>query len=155
MQKAEFVQCVRNCERRLYRIAYTMLRNNADCEDAVQEALLKAWNKLNSLREERYFETWLIRILINECRNIWRRRRDRETELTDQIAAPDDGENLLYPALMGMKSTYRTAMELHYIEGYKLKEIAHMLSVPETTVKWRLSKGRSELKKQLGEEALL
>ena len=70
MNRTDFILRVRGCERRLYRVARTMLRSDADCEDAVQEALLKAWSKLGSLREEQFFETWLIRILINECRKL-------------------------------------------------------------------------------------
>lgn len=57
MNRTDFISRVRDCERRLYRVARTMLRSDADCEDAVQEALLRAWAKLPSLREERFFET--------------------------------------------------------------------------------------------------
>ena len=152
MQKSEFVRRVRSCERRLYRIAHTMLRYDADCEDAVQEALLKAWKKAGSLREERYFETWLIRILINECRNIGRRKKTADAELTENIPAPQGGETPLYVALMCVESKHRIILELHYIEGYKLREIARMMSVTENTAKARLFRARKELKKQIEEE---
>ena len=87
MQKSEFVQRAWACERKLYRIARTMLSSDADCEDAVQEALLKAWAKIHTLRESAWFETWLVRILINECRQIWRKRPRAEVELIDNITA--------------------------------------------------------------------
>lgn len=151
MNRTDFILRVRGCERRLYRVARTMLRSDADCEDAVQEALLKAWSKLGSLREEQFFETWLIRILINECKNIYRRRPRTQEELPESLAAPPaDGE--LMDALMNLPPKFRIPMELHYIEGYGIAEISRMLRIPDGTVKWRLSRGRALLKTELGEE---
>lgn len=151
MNRTDFILRVRGCERRLYRVARTMLRSDADCEDAVQEALLKAWSKLGSLREEQFFETWLIRILINECKNIYRRRPRAQEELPESLAAsPADGE--LMDALMNLPPKFRIPMELHYIEGYGIAEISRMLRIPDGTVKWRLSRGRALLKTELGEE---
>ncbi len=152
MNKVDFVSRVRDCERRLYRVARTMLRCDADCEDAVQEALTKAWAKLATLRQDQYFETWLIRILINECKSFYRRRRIRAEEpLSETIPAPQQ-EHLLMDALMTLPPKYRIPVELHYIEGYGLREIARMLTVPEGTVKWQLSRARTLLKHELGEE---
>lgn len=88
MDDREFGERVRACAHRLHRIAYLILRNESDCEDAAQESLLRAWRGLYSLRDERYFETWLIRILINECKKILRARARRSaSELPD--AFPD------------------------------------------------------------------
>jgi len=151
MNRTDFILRVRGCERRLYRVARTMLRSDADCEDAVQEALLRAWAKRGSLREERFFETWLIRILINECKNICRRKPKALSEIPETLAAPPaDGE--LMDALMNLPEKFRISMELHYIEGYGVSEIARMLFIPEGTVKWRLSRGRALLRTELGEE---
>ena len=63
------------CAGLMYRVAYTILRNDADCQDAVQEALLKAWMKRNQLRNERYFRTWLVRILSNASHDILGKRK--------------------------------------------------------------------------------
>lgn len=154
MHKWEFAARVEACERRLYRVARTMLRSDADCEDAVQEALLKAWAKRGTLREEAYFETWLTRILINECRNLVRRRPVSEAELPESLAAPQTDDNGLLSALMCLPEKNRITLELHYIEGYGIREIAQILHVPEGTVKWRMNRGRTLLKQELGEEAL-
>lgn len=152
MNKSEFVERVRKCERRLYRVARTLLSSNADCEDAVQEALLKAWLSLGNLREERYFETWLIRILINECRSLYRRRAAREVQMPENIHIVAEDASSLMEAMDGLPEKNRIVLELHYIEGYKTREVARMLRIPESTVKWRLVKGRKELKNLLGEE---
>ena len=153
MTREEFVQRVREMERRLYRISRTMLSCNADCEDAVQESLLRAWVRLDTLKEERYFETWLIRILINECKNIWRRKPRIEMELPDNLNIPVNGEQGMFEILMALPEKQRITLELHYIEGYRTREIALLLGVPESTVKWRLAQGRRTLKRMLGEEA--
>ena len=152
MEQTEFISRVRACERRLYRVARTMLSRDADCEDAVQEALLRAWEKLYTLREDAYFETWLIRILINQCRSFRRRRTPAEAELPDDLPMPSEEESPLLDALMKLPRKQRIALELHYIEGYSVRESARIMNIPEGTVKWRLSRGRAALKQELERE---
>ena len=149
MLQADFTTRVRACERRLYRVARTMLPRECDCEDAVQEALLRAWDRLDTLREEKYFETWLMRILINQCRTFYRRRPPAPAELTENIPQPEPEDAPLLEALMGLPQKLRAALELHYIEGYSIAETARILRLPEGTVKWRLSRGRAQLKQIL------
>ena len=152
MTREDFIARVRVCERRLYRVARTLLPSEADCEDAVQEALLRAWVKCGSLREAAYFETWLIRILINQCRAFHRRRSLGETALSEDIPAAEGADRALLAALKALPERYGIALELHCIEGYSIKECAAMLRVPEGTVKWRLHQGRGQLRRTLGEE---
>ena len=72
MDKREFADRVHAMQEKLYRITYGQLRDEQDRKDAVQEAIFKAWKNRGRLRDETLFETWLIRILINECHNIQR-----------------------------------------------------------------------------------
>jgi len=155
MQIVEFTDRVRGCERRLYRVAHTMLRNGLDCEDAVQEALFRAWARIGSLRHTEYFETWLIRILINECRAVYRRRKTAETELNENIVAPAESDGSLMEALMALPDKQRIVIELHCIEGYSVHETAAILKIPEGTVKWRMKAARERLKPMLEKEGLL
>ena len=67
MDRQFFIASAQAMERSMYCIARSYLRCEADCEDALQNALLRAWEKRNTLREERYFRTWLTRILINSA----------------------------------------------------------------------------------------
>lgn len=152
MTRAEFIRRARACERRLYRVARTMLPGEADCEDAVQEALLRAWARLDTLREEAYFETWLIRILINQCRTFYRRRPRPEAELPEDIPCPETFDSPLLEAMKRLPRKLELTIELHYIEGYGVRECAKLTGVPEGTVKWRLSRARALLKQELGEE---
>ena len=86
LDEAEFIERAMKIRRRLYCAAYSILWNDADCLDAMQEAAAKAWMGLSRLRNEAYFETWLTRILINECKALVRKRRD-ESALTDEISS--------------------------------------------------------------------
>ena len=152
MLQADFIQRVRACERRLYRIARTMLPQECDCEDAVQEALLRAWDRRETLRQEAYFDTWLIRILINQCKTFYRRRPPEPAELTEDNPQVTSEETPLLEALMALPHKQRVTLELHYIEGYSVAETARILRLPEGTVKWRLKRGRELLKQSLNRE---
>ena len=138
----------------LYRVSYSILRQMCDREDAVQNCLEKAWKKRKSLRDERYLKTWLVRILINECYDI-HRRRGRETpgEIPER-AAPPGADRELHDALMRLPEEVRTPLVLHYMEGYSIQEIASALRLAQGTVKTRMRCGRTMLKQLLSEEGL-
>ncbi|WP_249930653.1 sigma-70 family RNA polymerase sigma factor, partial [Paenibacillus polymyxa] len=70
-----FVALMKHMESDMYGMARSILRSNEDCADAMQEAMLKAYKSLGELREPRYFKTWLLRILINECHLIIRKQK--------------------------------------------------------------------------------
>ena len=145
MDKREFSARAMGCAERLWRIAYLILRNEADCDDAVQEALLKAWTRIGSLREPARFETWLVRILINTARSMLRRRRDHaDVESLPLAAPPADSE--LRDAIRTLDIQLRLPLILHHVEGYSIDECAQLLRLPRTTVKWRLNVARKKLR---------
>lgn len=155
MNVHEFSQKIRASTPKLWRVSWLILRNSADCDDALQEALLRAWRSLPSLKNEEYFETWITRILIRESSRILRRRgRRAEIEATVLPTAQERDESLR-DALTALPDTERIAVGLHYMEGYRQREIAALLGVPETAVKWRLRSGRKHLRQILegGDEA--
>ncbi len=73
MNKDEFVNKLLEAESTLYHVSKSILIHDEDCEDAVQWAILKAYNQLGKLKKEQYFKTWLVRILINECYSLRRK----------------------------------------------------------------------------------
>lgn len=151
MDKEEFTRAVLEYESTLYRVAKSMLGSEADCADAAQNALLRAWEKQHTLRDTAYFKTWLTRILINECRAMLRQRAryaPLEAEAAEGEIAPEGGGEL-YEAVMGLDEKYRLPVVLHYIEGFKTAEIAAMLRLPEGTVKTRLRRAREILREEL------
>lgn len=150
MDNQEFQDRVRACERRLYVTAYLLLHVTADCEDAVQEAVLRAWQRLPGLQNPQFFETWLTRIVINECKSQLRRRSRRgETELSPRLAAPVSPEPELHAALTALKWKYRVVLTLKYIDGYTIEEIARILTLPRGTVASRLDQAKRLLRAQM------
>ena len=120
MDRKEFGNLILENERQLYRIAKSILRSDEDCADAAQETVMKAFEKLHTLRDDRYAKTWLIRILINECFRIADKQK-RERMLADN----------------------------YYLEEFSVKEISELMGIPEGTVKSRLGRGREKLKQRL------
>lgn len=155
LNKESFTQHVLDAEPTLYRVAKTILRRDSDCEDAVQEAILRGYEKRSSLREERYFQTWLVRILINECYQYARRLRPQvsyEDYFADTAGEEPSEDSALYTAIGQLPERIRLVVVLHYIEGYTVEEIKGILRLPAGTVKSRLSRGRVLLRTALNEQ---
>ena len=129
----------------------SMLRNEKDCEDAVQTAILTAYEKLGTLKQEQYFKTWLVRILINVC-NKQLRSAAKTTELTTELHDTDISSDSakasteIRMAIESLPVNIRQVVVLYYIEQFAIKEIKQILKIPEGTVKSRLSKGRELMK---------
>lgn len=139
----------------LYRVCYAILKDEHDREDAVQECLFKAYHKRNSLRDERFFKTWVIRILINECKNILRDRKITvQLDALPEREAPPEASPALHEALLGLDEKFRLPVILHYIEGYPIADIAMILRLPQGTIKTRMRTARKLLKDALSEEGI-
>ena len=153
MNKQEFTRRVLAMEARLYRISCGMLQSYQDRLDAVQEAVTKAWANLPRLRREEFFETWLTRILINECHNIQNaRKKTVPLSILPEPGYEDDANKPLRDALLALDMNLRLPVLLFYVEGYRLREIAQILKIPEGTVKTRLTRAKKKLKLLLEEE---
>ena len=154
MNEQFFTTEVKGMERSLYRVAYSYLHSDEDAADAVQDALLKGWEKRHTLREEQYFRTWLTRILINVC-SARLRKHHFEIPLTEATAAAR-GDSLhefyLRDAMADMDIKYRVPLTLFYLDGFSLKETAQMLGLPKGTVKSRISRARDQLRNLLKDE---
>lgn len=154
MTGTEFARRVTELTPIMYRICFMQLHSPADREDAVQEAVFRAWKKLHTLKHEQYFGTWLVRILLNTCHDIQKRhKRVITAERLPEPPADDSGreEELKY-ALASLDETYRLPVLLHYIEGYSVSEVSDMLSISVNAVKLRLMRGRNKLRDLLSEE---
>ena len=153
MNKEAFSKRVEALQGTLYGVARTYLNTPADCADAVQEAILLAWRHLSRLRNAQYFETWLVRILINECKASLRKakRTVLMAELPD-VQAPEGADPAVYEAIFSLDIRYRVPFVLYHIEGYSILEIADMLRLPKGTVTSRLHRARKNLKQSIGGE---
>ena len=134
----------------LYRVSTTLLPQLCDRQDAVQSAIEKALRKRDKLRDPAALEAWLTRILINECYLILRSRK-RETpmdDLPERETAPDALPDV-YELFTSLEEKYRLPMVLYYVEGYSVAEAAHILHLPQNTLKSRLHRGRQTLRSSL------
>ena len=152
MKNEEYSKAIVGMTDTLYRVAAAQLGQQAAQEDAVQECLRKAWEKRHRLRDERYLQTWVIRILLNECHTIQRRMARTLPAAEVPAVQHSPAEGSLKEALLRLEERYRVPILLHYLEGYSVAEVALILRVPQGTVKTWLSRGRKALKAILNEE---
>ncbi len=142
-------------ERLLYKVSWSMLSNQEDCADAVQEALTRAWQKRDTLRNQKAFRGWLVQILHNVCNDMLRKRQKQRSVPMDENALADlaDENNAftMLELLECLSPDYRTTVVLHYLEGYRVRDIAQMLDTPAGTIKTRLLKARAIMRKAVGE----
>lgn len=148
-----FDRLMRTQLQKMYRIAISMLQNEDDAADAIQETVLKCWQKMGQLRNDDYFETWLVRILINQCKNILRNRKKiiYVEDIPEIVHEDHYFTNEWKEVLRGLNEKYRVVMELYYVDGFSTKEIAGMLHIKDAAVRSRMARGRKQLEKFLKE----
>ncbi|NDI34447.1 sigma-70 family RNA polymerase sigma factor [Chengkuizengella sediminis] len=153
--KDAFVRLIKENEKSMYRVAKSFFKREVDCADVLQETILKAFNSINSLNEPRYFKTWLIRILINECNKMMRTKSKIVlfNEVVVQETMKDSYDSIeIHDAIHSLEEDIRTIIVLYYFEDQPIKDIAELLEIPEGTVKSRLNRARSKLLKLLQNE---
>lgn len=141
-------------EDNMYRVAKTLLYNDEDCADAIQESIVKAFSNLHQLKNDSYGKTWLIRILMNECYSIMRKEKKFVSleSVPEQISDERKDYSDLYRAVSSLPKDMRIAVLLYYAEGFSVKEIALIEETTESAIKNRLFKARNLLRKQLEEK---
>ena len=146
-----FDQLMKTQLQKMYRIAISMLQNEEDAADAIQETVLRCWQKIGQLKNDEYFQTWLIRILINQCKDILRDRKKLVfIEEIPEIAHEDIYfSNEWKEVLCRLNEKNRIVMELYYVDGFSTKEIAEMLHISDMSVRSRMTRGRKQLEQIL------
>lgn len=138
----------------LYRIAMGILRSDADARDAVQQAMLKGWEKKENARPGK-FRAYLTRILVNECRNIQRyRMRVFPAEVPPAVESMPPDYQDLYDAIYALPEDLRLTLLLKYARDLSEKEAAAALGIPVTTFKNRLHRARKALRNTLDREVM-
>ena len=154
--KEAFCNLIRINKIAIYRVAKSILNNEEDIEDAVSEAILKAYKNIQALKQEVFFKTWLIRIVINESNNLYKKRAKEiavDKDHFKNIKVNDSYRDLsLYDAINSLEEELRITTILFYFEDMKYKDIAKVLNVKEGTIKSRLSRAKEKLYNILKEE---
>lgn len=162
-QSKRFEELVRPHALALYRFAYRLLRNPHDAEDLVQDVLAKLYPQTNEMTQVRELRPWLMRVVYHQFIDVTRRRNRTVVTLSDaNFEAVDDPTrepdhqagvaevSVRVRAAVGrLRRDQQLLVGLHLVDGFTLEEVAQMLEVPLGTLKSRLHRTRSELKKLL------
>ena len=154
MDREEFASRVSAKRNQLYRTAYLYLGREADALEAVDEAVYQALRAVKKLRQPEYFETWLTRILLNEChKELRRRKRLAPEETLPETAGPDAYDSLpLKEAVRRLPEDLRAVIILRFFSGLSQAETATALEVPQGTVATWQRRALQLLRLELGEE---
>jgi RNA polymerase sigma factor (sigma-70 family) len=142
-----FARLIREMQSEMYGMARTLLHKDEDCADAIQETILKAYKAVPKLKEPNFFRTWVFRILIRECQQLYRKqKRSFPTDKIPDVAAMMKDPNMdLQAAVNRLEEPLRTLVKLHYFADLPLSQIAEMLNVSQGTLKSRLHRARRYL----------
>ena len=144
-----FAQLIRMNTQSMYKVAWAYLKNDEDAADAIQETILNCYEKLSALKNDSYFKTWMIRILINNCNEMLRHKgRVFPTVEMEEGAFEDPGylDCEWKEILAALDEKYQAVILLYYSRALSVKEIATLLGISQNTVLTRLSRARKQLR---------
>ena len=148
-----FTLAVQKYSDAVYRAAIHNSRCTADAEDVVQDVYEKLLHYNGTFESEEHLKAWLLRVAINRCRDLTRAAHQKDTELDENLPAPDAFEDgSVLDAVRALPENYRNAIYLHYYEGYTAAEIGRMMGAPSNTVLSWLRRARAQLHTMLKEE---
>lgn len=132
----------------VWRLALTQLRSRADAEDIYQEVFLRLIRHEPQFESQAHQKAWFIRVTVNCCKDLMKKRHRRDLRLEDWDQLPDQpaGNSALYLALDQLSEKQRLMIHLYYFENYKTEEIARMLEMNASTVRSTLKRARKRMK---------
>lgn len=160
-RKEEFTKLLNPLLNKLYRIAYSFLKDKDKASDALQDSTLSAFKNFHTLKDIQSFEPWITSILVNRCREILRRDKKiiftEYSEGLDKALPVDEYEVLernmfIITLLDTLSDKYKEVIKLKYFGDLSIKEISIILNIPEGTVKSRLNYGLNSLRKIVNQE---
>lgn len=149
MNKEELSKLILENQKEMYVLACSILKNQADAQDAVSECIVRAFENRTSFKKRTSARSWLMKILINVSRSAITKRQKvvlfADPEQYEQ--EPETAEDHLWSVILELPENVRVVMVLYYYEGFSVREISTLLDIPEGTTKTRLSSGRKQLAK--------
>ena len=152
-----FDRLILSMEKEMYLIAKSRMKNDDDIADAMQETIIMCFKNIRKLKNNKLFKTWCIRILINECNKIYKKRKrnmisldENEIEIKDENYNDDD---LSFHILIDkLKEDEKTILTMYYCSQYTTKEISNILNINENTIKSKIIRAKEKLKNKFGGE---
>ncbi|MDE7132631.1 MAG: sigma-70 family RNA polymerase sigma factor [Lachnospiraceae bacterium] len=178
MDNRAYIDAVKAYADIVYRTALSYTKASHDAEDVTQTVFMKLLETKDGFVDEEHLRRWLIRVTVNECKNLWKSFWRRSVGLFDQMAEDEQkpydfkghterglrrgrppevpefedlSQSALYEAVMALPKDYRIVVHLFYYEDYSTGEIAKLLHIREQTVRTRLVRARKKLKQRLEE----
>jgi len=150
----------------LYQAAYNILKNRDDAQDAMQEGMIKAFEKLNQYQGEGNFGGWLRKIVIRKCIAYYHQNKQKLNELqlenNVELSVNPEEDNSTFPAfdsqqldaaLSQLNERYRLVIKLYYLEGYTHEELSELLNWSYSNCRTTLSRAKTQLKKILNDSS--
>ena len=144
-----FCDSIKNVESGLYKLSYSILKNESDAQDAVQEAIYNAYKEVNYLRDKRKFKPWIYKIVRNTSFQILKNKEyylDIEQANVQSEKTDIDSNLTIWNAVQRLEQPYRTVIILFYYEDLSIKEISKITGSKVDAVKKQLSRCREKMK---------
>ena len=153
--KELFCSNIRQYEKQMYALAMSILRNDYDAEDAVQDAIVKAYSRYEDLRDQSKFKSWILSIVHNTAVEFLRKNRDALDIEQQELHAEEndvDKKLTLWQSVQNLKMPYREVTALFYYGALSVQDISRITSTPAVTVRQQLFRARKMLAAQLHKE---
>jgi len=155
-----FQELIEKEKNKLYKMAYIYMKNEDDALEVFQETIYKAFISIKNIKDERYFSTWITRILIHTAIDLLRKKQrviPMERDALERKASsylPIEYHHDLLKAITELEEKYKTVLILRFYKDYSVKQIAEILDCPEGTVKTNIHRGINQLREMLKEDAV-
>ncbi|MGL4911585.1 MAG: sigma-70 family RNA polymerase sigma factor [Romboutsia sp.] len=153
--KLAFSTLIKHYESDLYRVAIAITKDEDDALDCIQETIVQVYISIRNLKNNEYFKTWLIKILINKCNELIKKnKRILELKKADiqNLYEPEKQDLDIKESIDRLDDELKILLILYYYQDMSVKDISESLEIPKGTVKSRLSRARSKLREILIEE---
>lgn len=154
--KQAFAELINEHKIVLYKMGKSILRDDNDIADAMQETIYSAYKGISDLKNAEMFKPWLLRIMVNKCNDILR-KQDKviPVEEVEEVIVVDEYKvhnNYIYEAVETLEDDLKILVMLYYYEDMAIEDISNRLKIPKGTIKSRLSRARAKLYKSLKED---
>lgn len=153
-----FTKIIISMKNELYKIAKTRITNESDIDDVIQETMLETFRSIKKLRDPQKLKMWIIKILINKCNKVYRKKYKKEISIDeynlDNYIVINSQKNIeddinFYQLIQNLKYEERIVVLLFYMEEYSVEEISKMIKMNQNTVKTNLYRARQKIKKKI------
>ena len=154
-EQLELIGLLSEKKQMYYRLAYSLTGNEADALDAISQMTLQVVEKIHTLRSHEAFTAWSRRILVNVCREFWRKNPknlpiDEALSMESKSGLPVEDELVIRQFIAGLPEIHREVVYLRFYMDYEYRDIAQVLEIPEGTVKSRLNRALESLREHMG-----